>query len=398
MLLISLILLAKVTLLLAVGSLALLVFRGISPASRHWLCVFTLLAMLLAPLIPAVSNFAPDGLVRVVASAASGALLPQAHKFEWLEIVWITGALLTILRFVVGRWRLAIQIRNSVPGREYPAIFPSPYHLANVTSPIVSGWLRPVILVPVDFPQWPFGRRRMAILHESAHIIRGDHWILLLFVLAKAVYWFHPLVWWLTRTAEQQREMACDDHVLKSGVQSTAYAELLVDLASRISSVELVACGIRSSKGSLRCRIEHILDFPRVRYSAMRSRFAIGVCLTGLLAGTALVPTLSCGSKTSRGQIYRVGQAGVTAPILLSKVEPSYTEQARGKKTQGTVLLALTVDAGGFPSDVRVRRSLDAGLDRNAIAALCKWRFRPATAAGKPVPVHATVEIDFAIK
>jgi len=94
------------------------------------------------------------------------------------------------------------------------------------------------------------------------------------------------------------------------------------------------------------------------------------------------------------GGVFRVG-GGVTAPQLLFKVEPEYSEEARKAKYQGTVVLYVEVDASGRARNLRVIRSLGLGLDEKAIEAVNKWKFRPGYKDGKPVTVAATIEVNF---
>ncbi len=94
------------------------------------------------------------------------------------------------------------------------------------------------------------------------------------------------------------------------------------------------------------------------------------------------------------GGVFRVG-GGVTAPTLLQKVEPEYSEEARKAKYQGTVVLYIEVDPAGRPTNIRVQRSLGLGLDEKAIEAVRKWKFSPGKKDGKPVTVAATIEVNF---
>jgi len=94
------------------------------------------------------------------------------------------------------------------------------------------------------------------------------------------------------------------------------------------------------------------------------------------------------------GGVFRVG-GGVSAPVLLYKVEPEYSEEARKAKYQGTVVLSIVVDQQGHPRNLKVVRSLGLGLDEKAIEAVEKWKFRPGYKDGKPVPVLATIEVNF---
>lgn len=94
------------------------------------------------------------------------------------------------------------------------------------------------------------------------------------------------------------------------------------------------------------------------------------------------------------GAVFRAG-AGVSAPALLYKVEPEYSEEARKAKYQGVVVLTVIVDAAGRVTNPRVLRSLGLGLDEKAIEAVKKWKFRPGYKDGRPVPVSAEIEVSF---
>lgn len=94
------------------------------------------------------------------------------------------------------------------------------------------------------------------------------------------------------------------------------------------------------------------------------------------------------------GGVYRIG-GGVSAPVLVSKIEPEYSEEARKAKFQGTVVLYVVVDEKGMPRDLKVVRPLGLGLDEKAIEAVMKWKFRPGYKDGKAVAVAATIEVNF---
>jgi periplasmic protein TonB len=94
------------------------------------------------------------------------------------------------------------------------------------------------------------------------------------------------------------------------------------------------------------------------------------------------------------GGAYRIG-GGVSAPIPIFQPEPEYSEEARKAKWQGTVMLSLVVDETGKAVGIKVTKSLGLGLDEKAIEAVQKWRFKPGTKDGKPVPVIASVEVNF---
>jgi TonB family protein len=89
---------------------------------------------------------------------------------------------------------------------------------------------------------------------------------------------------------------------------------------------------------------------------------------------------------------------GVTSPVVVARVEPEYSEEARKARFEGSVLLAAVVRKDGKIDVVNILRSLGFGLDQNAIEALKKWRFRPGTKNGVPVDVRLNVEVSFHIR
>jgi TonB family protein len=94
------------------------------------------------------------------------------------------------------------------------------------------------------------------------------------------------------------------------------------------------------------------------------------------------------------GGVFRVG-GGVTAPALIHKIEPEYSEEARKAKYQGTVTLYVEVDPNGRAQNLQVVHSLGLGLDEKAMEAVRKWKFRPGYKDGRPVTVSAMIEVNF---
>jgi TonB family protein len=90
----------------------------------------------------------------------------------------------------------------------------------------------------------------------------------------------------------------------------------------------------------------------------------------------------------------RVG-GGVGAPKLAAKREPMYTRAARVLKVSGTVVLAIVVDVDGSARDFKLIKGLGYGLDEAAATAVSQWRFESGQRNGVPVPVAATIEVNF---
>ena len=89
---------------------------------------------------------------------------------------------------------------------------------------------------------------------------------------------------------------------------------------------------------------------------------------------------------------------GITAPTILYRVEPEYSEEARRARYQGTVVLETIIRKDGRVDVVQLVRSVGFGLDQNAIQALKEWRFRPATKDGVPVDVTMNIEVSFHLR
>jgi TonB family protein len=99
---------------------------------------------------------------------------------------------------------------------------------------------------------------------------------------------------------------------------------------------------------------------------------------------------------TGAGGPYRPGP-GVTTPRVVHEVKPRYTVDAMTARLQGSVLLECVVAADGSVSDARVVRTLDPGLDTEAVTAARQWRFEPGTKDGTPVPVLVRLELTFTL-
>ncbi|HZS56566.1 MAG TPA: M56 family metallopeptidase, partial [Bryobacteraceae bacterium] len=299
-------------------------------------------------------------------------------------------------RYVLGALYLRWRTRHREPVTE-SSLAGAPIYTAEIEVPVLCGWLRPVILVPLNFLEWNEDQKRAVILHELQHIARADNWTSLIWIAARALYWFHPLIWWISAQMQQQQELACDERVLASGVNASEYAALLLDTAARLTSSNLLACAMVSNKGELKRRIEHILSFSRP--SCLTWRNGMALCAGVLLMLIAAVATPAGELPHTAGQpaIYTLGP-GITQPRLIKKIEPQYSASARQRKIQGTVLLGLVIDSHGRTKDISVERSLDQELDRNAADAVRHWRFQPAMKDGRPVAVRVKVETNFRLK
>jgi TonB family protein len=88
----------------------------------------------------------------------------------------------------------------------------------------------------------------------------------------------------------------------------------------------------------------------------------------------------------------------IVMPKLRREVKPAYTRDALAAKVEGTVMIHCVVEPDGTVSHATVLRSLEAGLDQEAIKAARAWRFEPGRRDGNPVPVRVTIELKFTLK
>ncbi|MES1258748.1 MAG: M56 family metallopeptidase [Acidobacteriota bacterium] len=188
-------------------------------------------------------------------------------------------------------------------------------------------------------------------------------------------------------------EIACDDAVLAAGFDPAHDAEALVATAQHLTATSLIGCPMLNSP-TLTSRIARLPDrsLPRTTSTASFRRTAIlAAAVFTAIALTHAAP------QSQSGAIYKVGH-GVSAPTVLFKSDPAYTDQARDAKVEGTVLLSVVVGADGQARDAVVVKGLDPALDSNAITSVYQWRFRPGTKDGQPVAVRARIEMNYRLK
>ena len=149
--------------------------------------------------------------------------------------------------------------------------------------PMTWGIRRPAILLPAEADSWTAERRRDVLLHELAHVKRQDFLVQLIARIACAVYWFHPLVWLAATRLREERERACDDHVLRAGATPSAYAAHLLEIArglraARATSLATVAM---ARPAQLATRLIDVLD-PRRRRDTLSARAALPAWLAAI--------------------------------------------------------------------------------------------------------------------
>jgi TonB family protein len=226
----------------------------------------------------------------------------------------------------------------------------------------------------------------------------------LLYEMASLVIAFHPVTWMVKSQITQTREPICDDVATEKLIDSRTYAESLMQLATMVASasraISLNAIGIFDAN-ILEKRIMKIHE--KKQHLSLFVRYGL-IIPAGLLllsatvgAGSMAVAIAPQASGQPYGQVYKVGK-DVSAPKLISNVEPEFPQSAREQKDkfEGTCLIGFVVDETGVPQDVHVVHSLRQNFDEKAMEAVRQYRFKPGMKAGAPVAVSLKVEVKFA--
>jgi beta-lactamase regulating signal transducer with metallopeptidase domain len=159
------------------------------------------------------------------------------------------------------------------------------------TTPLAAGFLSPAVVLPSPASGLGGSAQVESILrHELAHVRRRDDWTNLIQQGIRAVYFFNPAVWWLSRRLTVDREIACDDHVLAARGTPREYAMFLAEFASRIQGRDWVAAPAAwSNRSQLKERIDMLLDTQRNK-STRLARAGVGTltAITVLIAAAGL--------------------------------------------------------------------------------------------------------------
>ncbi|WP_254513015.1 M56 family metallopeptidase [Anatilimnocola floriformis] len=253
------------------------------------------------------STFAPDAAPSQSLSKNSE-LAAGFSNWHWLSLVgpiWLGGVGLLTFRLLFARWLLlrstasAVELTSSDEHDELLSTFQLARQQLGFQQPVtllihpgdciplVWGILRYRLLLPQGARDWNPEQLRSVLLHELAHLQRRDTWSQLLTQVACTLNWFNPLVWVAAWQLGVERERACDDLVLASGVRPSQYAGHLLDVVHRLSENRwTTTCGLAMARqSSLEGRLLAILSNKRNRRSVSAAAAAVAI---GLAVGLAI--------------------------------------------------------------------------------------------------------------
>ncbi len=231
--------------------------------------------------------------------------IPDAPETVWqstmhalpalLAAVWLCGLVAVLVVWCVRCRRLAVAVRSAAPmceGREVEALRRMErvgrirrrmelMSSRDSLEPGVFGIFRPVLIWPEGISRHLDDAQLEAVLaHEVWHVRRRDNLTAALHMLVEAVFWFHPLVWWMEGRLVEERERACDEEVLQMGNPPQVYAEGILKVCEFCVESPL-ACVSGVTGADLKKRMVHIMSEQVARKLGFGSK-----CL---LAGAAMM-------------------------------------------------------------------------------------------------------------
>jgi uncharacterized protein (TIGR03435 family) len=223
--------------------------------------------------------------------------LPARALVILLTTAWACGSLAVLLAWC-RRWRrLALAMRPAVPantGRELEVLRrlekargAKPIGLFSsdaALEPGIAGIVRPVLLLPAGISDRLTDEQLEAIMtHELCHVRRHDNMMAALHMVVEAMFWFHPLVWWVGARLVDERERACDEEVLRMGSDRQVYAQGILKVCEFYLESPLV-CVAGVTGSSLKKRIEQIMMHRIVHQLELKKKLLLAVAGTAAIA------------------------------------------------------------------------------------------------------------------
>lgn len=228
------------------------------------------------------SRLPPALVTRSLTTPFAGPVSTSVRPIRWealITLIWAVGALLAATPWVLSWWRMRLLAKASKPlSMEMPIPVRSS---SSVMEPVLIGIVHPVLLLPHGLAeQFSPAEIQSILAHELCHLRRRDNLTYAIHLISCAVFWFHPLLWWLGSRLLVERERACDEAVLTSGHGAELYGGCILKVC-RHYHVAPVAGTSGVSGRDLRNRIWRIMTW--------REAAALSVAQKALLTVTAAI-------------------------------------------------------------------------------------------------------------
>jgi bla regulator protein BlaR1 len=252
-----------------------------------------------------------------------------------LAAVWLCGFLVVIFQWYFRWRRISTAIRKSVPledGREVQALRrleriggmrKGTEMLLSRTSlePGIFGIIRPVLVWPEGISERLEDAHLEVILaHELCHVRRRDNLAATLHMVVEAIFWFHPLVWWLEARMMEERERACDEEVLESGSDRQVYAESILKICEFCVGSPL-ACVSGVTGADLKKRIARIMTGGFVRKLDFSRKLLLSAVALAAIALPILFGPLQ--ATPARAESQAQSGAAFTPAFEIASIKPN---------------------------------------------------------------------------
>jgi beta-lactamase regulating signal transducer with metallopeptidase domain/protein involved in polysaccharide export with SLBB domain len=247
----------------------------------------------------------PESLVAIKLTTSP---LDRIERYlPWMVLAWVSGMAIVSLRLLTGWASLrrmscrgvspissALQARVSTLShvmkvRQVVRVLES----SRAVTPMVVGWVRPVILLPTASLTGLSPLQLEAVIaHELAHVLRYDYLVNLLQCVAETLLFYHPAVWWIGRVIRQERERCCDDLAVRITGDRVDYARALLQIAES-APPHRGRLSVASQGGDLSQRVRRLLGmplpphherWPAGMWAALASLFLAAVLVVGVRA------------------------------------------------------------------------------------------------------------------
>ena len=411
------------------GAIALPIASALTPVTLPLLPAPAAAAAQTDADMPPASDFARDGedRVDVTGDQATPVGTPQdiaersALSFDAsaaLVLLWLAGVAVLLARFGVGLRRVRGMVRRASPVTDdgwllladrvrqdgtRPAFT---LRVSNeVAMPFATGFVAPAIVLPAASLDWTDERREAVLLHELAHLSRGDLLMNALSHLARALHWFNPLAWHAAHRLRIEGERSCDDAVLRRGKRPSDYADHLLSIASSgsggVPTVALAMARPSAFEGRLLAILEP--DIERAAPSRLRVAMTTAAFLAIILPLAAASPTARAAAMPSeraaamppaRTVAMTPAPAAATPPAQDPAPETQVAEQVITNRL--AVVPALVEALADANANVRLAAvsSLASLEDPRAIAALGKALKEDTDARVREAAADALGDID----
>lgn len=196
-------------------------------------------------------------------------------------VLWVlaAGATVRLLWLAAGLWRLRRYRLNSQP---FKTVYDADIRVSSqISSPVTFGFRNPVVLVPPHFSELSPLMQQIILCHEILHIERRDWLFTMAEETIRAVFWFHPAIWWLLGQIHLTRELVVDRRVIETTEAREPYVDALLAMAGVRPQLDVGPAPLFFRKHHLKCRVVEILKGAKMSKKRLVFALAVGVAVLG---------------------------------------------------------------------------------------------------------------------